>query len=66
MAGLEQLSLDLMKLSSTRLKEFREENQRIKKKIDLNRQIYFVNIIENVVGILFQSYASDTNIECIF
>lgn len=63
MSAYEQLSLDLMRLSSDRLTEYREENQRMKKKMDLNHQIYFVNIIENEVGIWYQTDASDCYIE---
>ena len=36
MSAYEQLSLDLMRLSSARLTEYREENQRMKKKMDLH------------------------------
>ena len=63
MSAYEQLSLDLMRLSSARLTEYREENQRMKKNMDLNRQMYFVNIIKNEVGILYQTNAYDCNIE---
>lgn len=63
MSAYDQLSLDLIELSSTRLKEYREENQNIKEKMDLNHQIYFVNIMENEVGIWYQTNTSDNTIE---
>lgn len=63
MSGLKELSLDVMQLTSERLTEYREENQRMKKKMDLNRQIYFVNILKNEVGIWYQNDVSDCTVE---
>ena len=62
MSNFDELSLNLIKLSTNQLKEYREENQRMKKKMNLNRQIYFVNIIL-IEASIFNQTDSDNNIE---
>ena len=63
MSGLNNLSVDIVKLAVQQLKEHREENHYLKKQMDLNRQIYFVNIIQNDATFYYENEIDDSNIE---